>query len=52
VHLRLGFGDELPSRPNLDPTVDLRYGNWGDFDLSGADLRGFNFTGADLTVCL
>jgi CRP-like cAMP-binding protein len=33
----------------LDPAVDLRHGNWRDFDFSGADLRGFNFTGAGLT---
>src|SRR5215471_3494636 len=41
--------DHMVMAAGLDPAVDLRYGNWRDFDLSGADLRGFNFTGADLT---
>ena len=41
--------DHMVIAAELDPSADLRYGNWRDFDLSGADLRGFNFTGADLT---
>jgi CRP-like cAMP-binding protein len=41
--------DHMVMAAGLDPAVDLRYGNWRNFDLSGADLRGFNFTGADLT---
>src|SRR6516162_263764 len=41
--------DHMVIAAGLDPAIDLRYGNWRDFDLSSADLRGFNFTGADLT---
>ena len=40
--------DHMVIAAGLDPAVDLRHGNWRDFDLSGADLRGFNFSGADL----
>ncbi|CAK07428.1 pentapeptide repeat-containing protein [Rhizobium ruizarguesonis] len=32
----------------FDPKVDFRYGNFRGMDLGDADLRGFDFTGADL----
>ncbi len=32
----------------LDPKKDFRFGDLADVDLSNCDVRGFDFTGADL----
>lgn len=41
--------DILVSVAMLDPSRDLTYGNWTEFDFSNSDIRGFNFFGSDLT---
>lgn len=41
----------LVERAGLDPSRDLRYGNFSGVDFSGCDLRGYNFTGAALHGC-
>jgi hypothetical protein len=39
------------SKAGLDPKHDLRFGDWSDISFEGADLRGFDFTGARLVNC-
>lgn len=39
---------ELALMIGLDPKKDFRFGDLSDVDLSNCDVRGFDFTGADL----
>jgi hypothetical protein len=44
--------DFLVKLSGLDPAQDFTYSDLRRLNMCGADLRGFNFTGSDLTHCV
>jgi hypothetical protein len=56
-HVRAARGDDrsnfcaLVERAGLDPSKDLRFGNFSGVDFSGCKLAGYDFTGAALNGC-
>lgn len=41
----------LVERAGLDPSKDLRFGNWSGVNFSGCELAGYDFTGSVLIGC-